>query len=256
MFRKVKIFFIVIFGFSLFSLIYSSVFAHDDNQNDMQTSAYYKKATLSISGSYTTVVHHDTATIQAYIETYASTAKKATIDNALTLDNIRKALKDANINPETLISKGYNVQSNYDYIDSKKVFRDYQVIHEVSLTIKNLKDVGKIVDLLTMSGVNNISNITFTSSQAQQAYDMALKNAVMNAKEKAILALSGLDTISLGKAISIDILPTENVQAPIVYNDSAMLQTRALKASVPTDFKTQGQTVTVHVNSVWELLPK
>ncbi|MFT6071762.1 MAG: hypothetical protein ACJARD_001302 [Alphaproteobacteria bacterium] len=216
-----------------------------------------KKASLSISGSHAVVIEHDQATIEGSVETFGLKAKDAVQDNAKIIETIRQKLKQADIDPKKLISKGYNLNINYDYqndrkIRNKKIFRDYQVTHKIAFTSDAIKDIGKIADILISAGTNHISQIRFTSSKIKEAYDIALKKAVLDAKTKAELAISGIDNMSIGKAISIQINPSHYSNPPVFHK--AMESRVMMSDAVPTSFQTEGQKVTVNVQTLWEII--
>jgi|GEM_PF-4304647 len=215
-----------------------------------------KQATMSIVGTHSVLIKHDQATINANVTTHAPRAKKAVRQNADIIDNIRNALKNAHFDANLLFSKGYNLKAQYDYIKSKKVFRHYEAIHNLSFTTKNIENIGKITDIIAEAGANQILNIQFSSTNTDKAYDMALKNAVLNAYNKAKLAISGIDTMRIGKALNIHINPTRHRPHPIAYNDAPVMMRTAEKSSAPTMFKTKGDTITVNVQTTWELLEK
>lgn len=212
-----------------------------------------KQTLISVSGTHSVTVVHDQATIRGSVITNNIKAKDAVQENARIIQKIRNSLKQAQFDPKKLLSHNYQLTSNYDYIDNKQIFKDYQVTHEVSVSTDNTKNIGDITDLLTASGVNQISQVEFTSSKAKEAYDSALKNAVLDAKHKATLAISGIDTVSLGKALSIYINPTNTPVQPVLYQP---LEARAMmtKDLAPTSFQTEGQKITVDVQTTWEII--
>lgn len=222
---------------------------HHSYANEIQD----KQTLISVNGSHSITAVNDQATIRGSVITHNIKAKDAVQENANHIQKIRDALKDAKFDPKKLLSHNYQLTSNYDYIDNKQVFRDYQVTHEISVSTGDISQIGKIADLLTASGVNQISNIEFTSSKAKEAYDSALKNAVLDAKHKAKLAISGINTLSLGKALSIHINPTNIQPQPVIYQ---AMEARAMmsKDSAPTNFQTEGQNITVDVQTTWEII--
>jgi uncharacterized protein YggE len=181
-------------------------------------------------------------------------AQQAVQDNANIIQKVRDTLKHAKIDPKKLLSSNYQLITQYDYNDGKQSFRNYQVSHEISIETDNLDSIGKIADLLTVSGVNNISNIEFISSKAPDAYNNALKNAVLDAKNKANLAISAIDTLSVGKALTINVNPNTTPVQPVMYQ--AMEARTMMTKDASTSFQTKGQTITVDVNTIWEIINK
>lgn len=213
----------------------------------------YQKATITTQGSHSVLIKHDQATISGSVKTYNIKADKAVQENAKVIQIIRKNLKKNGFDPQKLYSDNYSLKSNYDYLKNKQVFRDYQVTHDISITTNNLKKIGIIADLMINSGLNQIHNIEFNSSETNKAYEVALKQAVLDAKNKAFIAVSKIKDTTIGKAISIHINPSHHSQPPVLYKH--MAESRAMLAgSPPTELQTKGQKITVNVQTIWELI--
>jgi uncharacterized protein len=117
--------------------------------------------------------------------------------------------------PPTKIQTGYiNVSQRYTDEDVTKrppVFLGYTLTKSVNII---LQDVSKAEDLLAdifKSGVSQIQNVSFRTSQMRKYKDQARAMAMKAAQEKAI-ALTKEIGQSIGKAYSI----SEEVQTPYV----------------------------------------
>lgn len=84
-------------------------------------------------------------------------------------------------------TKNYNIRTKYDYIDGKQVFSGYEVINSLKVVVRNIDDVGKIIDTAVNNGANNIENISFIVSDKSKYYDEALILAVEDAQNKALV---------------------------------------------------------------------
>ncbi len=230
-------------SFIVFAMIPHTLYA-DDSDN--------KQTLISVSGSHTITVTHNQATLKGSVTTHNIKAQDAIQENANIIKKIKDNLKKAKFDPKKLISQNYQLTSNYDYVDNKQVFKDYQVSHDIAITTDNMDNIGIITDLLTDSGMNHISNIEFTSSNANKAYDDAMKNAVLDAKNKAERAISGIDNLSIGKALSIYINPIHSPTPPVMYQ--AMRAEKMVSADASTEFQTEGQKITVDVQTTWEII--
>lgn len=224
-------------------------------QNAFAESITDKTATISVSGSHSVLLEHDLATIHGSIKTYNLKAKDAVQENAVIIQKVKDALKDAGLDPKKLYSSNYSLTSNYDYNKGQQIFRNYQVTHDISISTKDLDQIGILADLLTNSGVNHISQIAFSSSNSKQAYDQALKNAVLDARNKAQLAISGIDNLAIGKAVSIHVNQSHAPSPPIAY-DMAEARVKMASSSAPTQLQTEGQTINVKVQTSWEITSK
>lgn len=211
-----------------------------------------KQTLISVDGSHTITIVSDQATIRASVITQNTAAKQAVQDNANIMKKIRDILKKEGFDAKKLVSGNYQLISNYDYDNGKQIFRNYQVNHDISFTVDNIDKIGIVADLLTSSGVNQISQIEFTSSKYNDAYNNALKSAVIDAKKKAELAISGINGLSVGKALAININPSHMSNPPVMY-EMARVQAMVEKNS-PTEIQPQGQNITVNVHTTWEIV--
>jgi len=61
----------------------------------------------------------------------------------------------------------------------------YTAQNSVVITVRNLNNVGKIIDAALANGANRIDSLNFTASDTSAAKNEALTDAVRSAKEKA-----------------------------------------------------------------------
>ena len=66
----------------------------------------------------------------------------------------------------------------YDYVEGRQVFRGYEVINSINVTIKNIEQVGTVIDTAVRNGVNQVSNIRFTVENEHIPYQEALSLAL------------------------------------------------------------------------------
>ena len=84
-------------------------------------------------------------------------------------------------------TQDYNIRPVYDYVDGKQVFKAYEVSNQLKIIIKNIDIVGEVIDTAVKNGANSISGINFIASDVTQYYHEALRLAVEDAKNKAIV---------------------------------------------------------------------
>ena len=103
----------------------------------------------------------------------------------------------------------FNIRANYEYVDiksdiSKRTVQNlvgYTVTNNVVIKIRELQDVGNIIDDTVLSGgdstrVDNISfDIEDTAEFGDQARGLAAKNAIAKAKQYADLTGVGLGNL-------------------------------------------------------------
>ncbi|SHH14510.1 SIMPL domain-containing protein [Tepidibacter thalassicus] len=140
---------------------------------------------ISVDGIGIIKVKPDTATLTIGVITEDKNLKKAQTENALKINQIIKSLNDIDINEENIQTIDYAVRKNYDYIDGKQEFRNYEVKHILKITIKDINKAGKVYDIAVENGANIEGGIEFNISKPEKYYNKALDLAVKNAINKA-----------------------------------------------------------------------
>jgi hypothetical protein len=142
------------------------------------------------------------------------------------------------------------VQPRYDYNNDGRPPRlvGYDVSNNVTVTVRQLDGLGKVLDQVVQSGSNQINGIQFDIANPQDATDEARKLAVADARRKAeIYAAAG--GVKLGDIVSISEGVAYQPPAPIMR--AKAMRAEAMDAAPPI---AQGeQTLGVDVNIVWEI---
>ncbi len=122
-------------------------------------------------------------------------AKNAEISN-----KIIDALKNIGINQEEIESNSYTIDRIVDYHDSQQVFKGYRVSHIFKVMVKDLANIGKVIDVAVENGANEVRNLTFEVSNPEPYYAEALQKATLNAKYNA-------ENIAKSLGLSINSVP-------------------------------------------------
>lgn len=131
----------------------------------------------------------DQATISIGVTTQAATASAAAAQNAqqtsAALDKIKAALG----NNGTVRTTGYSVNPNYSYPNppnsgGPKIV-GYTSSNTVEVKLEDIGLVGRILDVATSSGANNIHGIQFSVKDELAVRVQALRQASQNARSAA-----------------------------------------------------------------------
>lgn len=162
------------------------------------------KNSLSVTGHGKTLVKPDLAYVNVGVTTEAKLAKDAQANNGLQMTNVLSALKSAGINEDDIRTIQFDLFPKYDSIttreNQKQVLVGYIVTNQVRVTVRNVDNVGKVLDAATNAGANLSGGVMFTLSDAkmESAYADALNNALKNGSGKAETLAKGLG-VSIGK---------------------------------------------------------
>ena len=215
-----------------------------------QTVVEKRKVTLSASG--VVKVEPDMAHINTGVETTAKTAQEAVRKNSKAMADIIEVLKDFNVRKQHIQTTNFTVQPRYEsYKISSSQNRSpkiigYQVINSVSITIKDQKKLGDILDKVVSLGSNRINNIAFSVSKSEQFLDQARRKAMKTAIQRARLYTKAAGA-RLGKVLNISENSSYRPSRPIARSRSFSVQ----EASVP--IQAGSQDLRVFVTVTWEI---
>ena len=162
---------------------------------------------IRVSGSAVVSLAADTASIQIGVNTRKETVKEAQKENAALMAAVMDAIKGAGIDEKDIMTSQFNVFSSYEYStgsfgkETRTLY--YEVQNNVTVTIHDLTMVGAVLDAAMEAGANTTYGISFTSTQANEAYQKALTRAAEDAMTKAKV-LSAAAGVELGELIRID----------------------------------------------------
>ena len=168
---------------------------------------------IQVSGSGVVSLAADTATLQIGVNTRKESVKEAQKENANLMAAVMEAIKKAGIEEKDIMTSQFNVFSSYEYSTSVlgKETRTpyYEVQNTVTVIIHDLSMVGAVLDAVMDAGANTTYGISFSSTQANEAYQKALTRAVEDAITKAKV-LSAAAGVELGELICIDATKNSN----------------------------------------------
>lgn len=183
---------------------YSDMFYKDENYygNRGYLDEVRSEKKLKVVGRGEVSVKPDIAEVIIGVVTENEQLDVAQQVNSNTTQKVIESIKARGILPNDIQTQNYFFNIVYDFIDGKRVFRGYEVTNNLKVIIRNINDVGKLIDTAVKNGANNISFIGFKVSNPSKYYEEALKLAVDDAQKKAI---SIADTLK----VKLNIVPVE-----------------------------------------------
>jgi uncharacterized protein YggE len=142
---------------------------------------------IEVSGEGVVKAEPDQVTLQFGIESNDRDIVKAKDDNAQKTKKLLDALKKFNI-PSKDIQTGYiQINPRYDYTNGRQVFNGYVAMKQLSVTLRDLNEYGKVLNAVIEAGVDHVNGLQFEHSKANELKMEARKRAVADAKTKAEL---------------------------------------------------------------------
>jgi hypothetical protein len=207
------------------------------------------RRTLAISASGTVKAPADIAHISTGVVSEAKTARAALDANTAAMARVVGELKSQGIEPKDIQTSNFAVfpryQKNKDGV-TQPIIIGYRVTNSVTITVRDLKGLGGILDSVVTLGSNKIGGIRFAIDDPTKLRDEARKRATANALRKAKLYAEAAG-VGLGEILSIN----ENVMSRPPRPMMARMAMEAKSASVPIE---SGElSIEVQVNIVWQI---
>ncbi|MBQ7138636.1 MAG: SIMPL domain-containing protein [Clostridia bacterium] len=160
-------------------------------------------ATITVTGSAVVTLEANYAQVSVGVSTSAKTVDEASKQNAETIHTVIEALKAAGVQEDDIATSNYSVHAEYDYssLGGQKL-SGYNVTNQLNVVIRDMAHIGATLDKATAAGANNIYNIQFLSTKADEAQDEATAYAVQDAMRRAKL-LAEAAGLTLGNIVSI-----------------------------------------------------
>ena len=141
---------------------------------------------VTVAGEAMTKVEPDAAVLVASVVTQNSQAIVAQQENARKSEAVANAIKAAAGTDAEIKTSDYTLQPQYDYRDNQlpKII-GYDARNSVIVTMRELKNVGAVIDAASGAGANSIGNVSFILRQTSPARGQALADATQQAMNKA-----------------------------------------------------------------------
>ena len=191
---------------------------------------------ISVSGLGTVTVEPDLAIVSIGVEARARTVAVARNQAAESMHDILVELAAHRIDDKDIQTRNFSITPRYSWQErldekggqySEQVLVGYTVSNQVAVKVRDLEDVGAVIDDVAKAGGDliRIKNIQFTVEASGpilvRARESAIEDAINRAKQFA-----GLTGVTLGRPIYM----TEDSAAPAASN-FAMAEARVMQAT-------------------------
>ncbi len=143
-------------------------------------------------------------------------------------DAVLSALQSHGVVERDLQTTDYAISPEHDYREGRHVFRGYSVTTSLRVTVREIGQVGALLEAVTDAGATDIDRITFELDDPEQANRLARAEAVRNARAKAE-ELAAAVGATLGPVITV----SDTTYAPDEPLPMMHTATRALSSAPP-----------------------
>lgn len=212
--------------------------------------------TIDIQGMGEVSATPDLAYVTSGVITQNKTAREALSANTVAMSELIGLLKSAGIEERDIQTSNFSVQPQYVYSDRKNSsgysqppkIDGYQVSNMVTVRVRNLDNLGDVLDQMVTVGANTINSVSFAVDDTSALLTDARKRAVANAIEKANLYADAAG-VGLGRILNI----SENggfAPKPVMMRSMAVEMDMA---SSPVPVQSGELTYNITVSVRWEL---
>ncbi|MBI4920001.1 SIMPL domain-containing protein [Candidatus Azambacteria bacterium] len=238
--RKIVLAVLILFGLLLvFSGLNQMVNAWNNYRNG---GAANVSQTVSFAGQGKIKAAPDTAKVDIGLVTEGKDSISVQNENTGKMNKVIDFLKKEGVANEDIKTSNYNLSPKYDYNKGKSTLAGYILNQTVNVTVRDLKNVGKILDGAVSSGANQINSVSLFVDKPEELKNKAREEAVKQAKEKA-MAASKIASFRLGRLIGFS--ESASGEPPIFYE--AMGRGGGIAASAAPQIEPGSQEITINI---------
>lgn len=208
-------------------------------------------ATISVTGVGEVIVVPDTANIQIGVQVFAEELAVAQEMSNEQIQSIIDTLVAAGVEERDIQTSNYSVSIRQQYDDQgiATAVLGYDIYNTLSVTVRDVDDLGEILDQAVSSGANQIYGIYFFTDDLTEATAQARERAVEDANARAgqLAAAAGLE---LGRVLNI----SEGFsQAPLPVEYARGMAAEGDMAGSAVPIQTGSQSVQIMVTVTYEI---
>ena len=217
----------------------------------------YGKGGIIVTGSSSIELKPDMATISLGVESYATTVSVARDNASISINEMLDVMEKVGIDDEDIQTTAFNIYPQYEYIEVREDGRvrgvqelvGFTVSNMLMVTVKNLDDIGEIIDKITDAGGNDVrfNSINF-GIQDPVPYQSQLRKLAV---EDGITKASQLAEYSGVKLGSITMINDYSSQASVAQ-DQAVFAERAM-AIPSTSINPGSLNLSMQVDMIFEI---
>ncbi|HZQ10344.1 MAG TPA: SIMPL domain-containing protein [Anaerolineae bacterium] len=192
------------------------------------------RSDIGVTGTGQVFVKPDTGIASVGVNVTAPTLDAALNEVNQKMTAVINAIKAQGVDAADIQTTSYNVSpiTNQPKEGESAVVTGYNVQNIVTVKIRNIDNVGKVLDAALAAGANSINSVYFTVDNPTQAENDARTQAVKNAMAKA-QTLAAAAGVKVGNIVSIsDISPqvipfvrTAEFAVPAAANSAGPIET-------------------------------
>jgi uncharacterized protein len=174
------------------------------------------KRTINVTGTGKVTLTPDIAYVSIGVHTEGKDAAEAVATNTSQAQKVVAALKAFKIDPKDIQTTNFSIypQQQFDSVGKPQGIT-YVVDNTVYVTLRDINQLGALLDAVVKAGANSINSIQFDVADREAAFSEARKLAVENGQKQAE-ELATAAGVKLGQVLSIN---SSSPSAPVPMYD-------------------------------------
>jgi len=176
-----------------------------------------QSSSVTVEGNAQISVAPDRASLNLSVELDGRDLSAMTERVAETTNAFLKVTDDLNIKRNDVMTSGVNINLRYRYENKtgRRIFDGYNISRSIQVDLKDINQLGSIIERSTVQGINNIAAPIFRASQEDQIIQNLHTLAVQDAIKRAEALIEPLNA-SVGKALKIDASSIQSISPPMM----------------------------------------
>jgi uncharacterized protein YggE len=193
------------------------------------------RSTVSVVGDGRVTVQPDIAQASFGVEATAPTLEAAQSDAATRMQAVVDTLKAQGVSADDIRTSRLAVNPVYDP-KNNTVIQGYRAANSVQAKLRNLDQVGTVVDAVTAAGANRVDGLSFAVENQEEPKNQARAQAMQNARARAdqLASLAGLRVTGIKSIQEAD--ASSN---PVQYQPQAAAAAPTARVAPPVEPGTQ-----------------
>lgn len=140
---------------------------------------------LSVQGAGQAKLAPDQAGLSLSVITDGRSAQEVQSENARKMQAVTEAVKALGVEERYIRTSNISMQPQYEYKNGERKLKGYTAANTLRVEVKDLAKLGRIIDRALNAGANKVDSLEFGLQAPERLEQMALKNAVADARSKA-----------------------------------------------------------------------
>lgn len=148
--------------------------------------------TITVSGHGKIASEPDVAEIRVTAQGLSMDPREAQSLHAAELNSAIQIALGLGISRTDLVTTGYSLDTLHDYERKVRVFKGYRAKSQLTVKVRELDTVGRVISELVRAGIREVDSVTFTREDKSEMIYRAFEEAAKDARNKAEAIARGM----------------------------------------------------------------